>query len=352
MGKHILFMIHGIGIHEPTWAEEPDGPAKTLQQLSKEYAFFKKKELSSLVMPISVHYDEIFQGQIKEWQQDAGRVSQIDPTGTLAHSLTWLSSASEQNFWWSHVADLAMYMLSPLYRNRVRIRVISQIADVIEQTMDNDGSATCSVLAHSMGTAVAHDSLHLLGTVRWGGHENVLNPRHWRFNHLFMVANTSRLLQTVDEGMKKAYDSIVRPGPIEDPSSYCATYWNFRHEADPVPYPRMFEPVGWKNYNSVVVRHYREVNIHNLSHYLLNPRVHIPILRKLCGPRAVTNNEEITAVNSDKYPQFGGQLEFINKAKDLAARLKSIQASLGDDPAATDYLKALLKMYALWEAYT
>ena len=344
-------MIHGIGIHEPTWAEEPDGPAKTLQQLSKEYAFFKKKELSSLVMPISVHYDEIFQGQIKEWQQDAGRVSQIDPTGTLAHSLTWLSSASEQNFWWSHVADLAMYMLSPLYRNRVRIRVISQIADVIEQTMDNDGSATCSVLAHSMGTAVAHDSLHLLGTVRWGGHENVLNPRHWRFNHLFMVANTSRLLQTVDEGMKKAYDSIVRPGPGEDPASYCLSYVNFRHEADPVPYPRMFEPTGWNDYTPIIVRHYREANIHNLSHYLLNPRVHIPILKTLAGPWAVTSEEEKKVTDPENFPQFGGKLEFINTARDLAKDLKGIQTTLGKNPTPKVYLKALIKMYSLWEAY-
>ena len=352
MGKHILFMIHGIGIHEPTWGEEPDGPAKTLQDISRQYAFFSKKDLSSLVLPVSVHYDELFQEQIHEWQHDAAGVSKLDPTGTLAQSLAWLSSASEKDFWWSHIADLAMYRLSALYRNRVRIHVISQIADIIERTIETDGSATCSVLAHSMGTAVAHDSIHLLGTVRWGNHENALHPRHWRFNHLFMVANTSRLLQTDDRDMKKAYDSIVRPGPIEDASSYCATYWNFRHEADPVPFPRMFEPVGWKNYTSVIIRHYREANIHNLSHYLSNPRVHIPILRKLCGPRAVTGDEEIAAVDTDAYPQFGGQLEFINKAKDLAVRLKGIQMALGEDPSAADYLQRLLQMYALWEAYT
>lgn len=72
-----------------------------------------------------------------------------------------------------------------------------------------------------------------------------------------MVANTSRLLQTEDQEMKKAYESTVRPGPVEDPHSYCATYWNFRHEADPVPFPGMFEPEGWKNYTSIVVCHYR-----------------------------------------------------------------------------------------------
>jgi hypothetical protein len=347
MPKHLLFLIHGIGVHETDWAEEVDGPVKTLQKISRQYPYFQSKPLEEKVEFVPIHYDEIFQEIASQCQQDAAQIEELDPTGTFKQSLSWMASAGEKekNFLWSHVADLAMYRFCPLYRQRVRSHVIAEIAGRIEQALETDGSATCSVLAHSMGTAVAHDSLHLLGTVRWGGKTNALNPSHWRFNHLFMVANTSRFLQNEDREMKKAYESIVRPGPVEDPASYCATYWNFRHEADPVPFPRMFDPFGWKNYTSVAIRHYYEPNVHNLSHYLLHPRVHIPILRKLTTPKAVTPEEEIAAVNPDRFPQFGGEFAFIQKAKKMAAKLEEIKSALGDDPAPSAWIRSLIEFY-------
>lgn len=351
MRKHILFLIHGIGIHETTWAEEPDGPIETLKRASRQYSYFKNKELEDKVEFAPIHYDEVFLEIVSQWQSDATKIDQWDTSGVLKGSLTWLEAAGEKekNFWWSHVADVAMYRFFPLYRQRVRIHVIDQLAKKIEQAMDSEGEATCSVLAHSMGTAVAHDCLHLLGTIRWGNQANPLNPAHWRFNHLFMVANTSRLLQTEDHEMKKAYESIVRPGPVEEPDSYCATYWNFRHEADPVPFPRMFEPVGWRNYTSIVVRHYREASIHNLSYYLQNPRIHIPVLIKVVSPKAVLPEEEVEAVNPDRFPQFGGDLAFIQKAKDMAAKLEAVKNSMGDDPGPYEWLRGLVKFYELMD---
>lgn len=352
MPKHLLFLIHGIGVHETDWAEAVDGPVKTLQKVSRQYPYFQSKPLEERVEFAPIHYDQIFQEIASRCQQEVAQIDQLDPTGTFSRSLSWMASAGEKekNFLWSHVADLAMYRFCPLYRQRVRSHVIAEIAGRIEQAFEADGSATASVLAHSMGTAVAHDSLHLLGTVRWGERANPLNPAHWRFNHLFMVANTSRLLQTEDREMKKVYESIVRPGPVEDPDSYCATYWNFRHEADPVPFPRMFDPAGWKNYTSIPVRHYYEPNVHNLSHYLLNPRVHIPILRRLTSPKGVTPEEEIAAINPDRFPQFGGELAFIQKAKRMAVELEELKTSLGDDPEPSTWIRTLVRFYQAMEA--
>ncbi len=352
MPKQLLFLIHGIGVHETDWAEEVDGPVKTLRQVSRQYPYFQSKPLEARVEFVPIHYDEIFQEIASKCQQDTAQIQQLDPTGTLTGALSWMASAGEKenNFFWSHVADIAMYRFCPVYRERVRSHVIAQIAKRIEAAFDADGSAACSVLAHSMGTAVAHDSLHLLGTVRWGDKTNALNPSHWRFNHIFMVANTSRFLQTEDREMKKVYESIVRPGPVEDPGSYCATYWNMRHEADPVPFPRMFDPVGWKNYSAVPIRHYYDPNVHSLSHYLLNPRVHIPILRKLTTPKSVTPEEEIAAINPDRFPQFGGKFTVIQKAKELAVRLEALKTALGDDPSPAHWIKSLVQFYGAMDA--
>lgn len=347
MAKHILFLIHGIGVHGTEWGEELAGPIDTLKRLSAQYAFFGRHALEDRVEFVPLAYDHIFNEIIAQWRGDANAVMQFDPTGVLRDSLDWLGTAGtkEQDFWWSHIADLAMYRFFPVYRQRVRSFVIARMAERIERAKAEDGEATCSVLGHSMGTAVAHDCLHLLGTERWGERANPLNPAHWRFNHVFMVANTSRLLQSDI----KAYESIVRPGALEDPGSYCATYWNFRHEADVVPFPRMFEPVGWKNYASMLVRHFRGANVHDLSHYLLNPRVHIPILRKLISPRAVTPEEEVSAVDSARFPQFGGNLAFVEKARQLAARLEALKAGLGDDPQPKAWLASLVAYFKLMD---
>lgn len=352
MPKHLLFLIHGIGVHETDWAESVDGPVDTLKKVSARYAYFQSKPIEEKVEFVPIHYDEIFQESASRFQRDAGEIDAFDPTGGLKQGLSWMASAGEKekNFLWSHVADIGMYRFIPVYRQRVRSHVIAALAARIEKAYESDGSATCSVLAHSMGTAVVHDSLHLLGTVRWGNRASPFHPAHWRFNHLFMVANTSRLLQTDDREMKRAYESIVRPGPIEDPGSYLATYWNVRHEADPVPFPRMFEPVGWQNYTPLLIRHYYDKNIHGLSHYLLHPRVHIPILRKLVQPKAVTPDEEIAAVDPNRFPQFGGGLAFIQKAKEMAVRLEEIKNSLGDDPEPSNWLRSLVQFYNVMDA--
>lgn len=351
MGKHILFFIHGIGIHESDWGEELAGPIETLKKVSGQYGYFQQggQDRFANVQCVSVHYDEIFRETITKWQSDASAITAFDTSGIFKDGLGWLATASDKEFWWSHLADLAMYRCFPLYRQAVRASVIKQFADAIEGAYKNDESAYCSVVAHSMGTAVAHDCLHLLGTTHWaeGPYANVLGPSHWRFQNIFMVANTSRLLQTRDAEMKPAYESIVKPGPLEDRNSYCFAYWNFRHEADPVPFPRRFEPIGWTNYQNEVLRHYYEYNIHNLSHYLLHPRVHIPILNRVVAHQAVSDQEKIKSV--DAFPQFGGDLAFIQKTKDMAVQLNALNGEMTDDLSPIEWINKLLKFRQIME---
>src|SRR5437899_3139190 len=170
MAKHVVFLIHGIGVHGANWAEELGGPIDTLKQMSAKYAYFRNKPLDAKVEFVSIQYDDIFQRATTRWQNDANFLQQNDPSHIGGELTGWLTNAgaTEKNFWWSNVCDLVLYRLSPIYRQDVRSTVIDAIARVIEARMNADGSATCSVLAHSMGTAVAHDCLHLLGTVRWG----------------------------------------------------------------------------------------------------------------------------------------------------------------------------------------
>jgi hypothetical protein len=346
MGKHILFVIHGIGVHGDDWAEAADGPVTTLKKIVADqgYEHFKTRKIEDRVDLHPITYDAVFQKVVKDWKDKIQGLPASDPPEIKERLLSWFgqADAEERNFWWTHVADLVLYRFFGFCRNEVRTHVLDRMAEPLEAAA-KEGPPACSVLAHSMGTAVAHDCLHLLGTVRWGKRANPLSPRHWRFENVFMVANVSRLLQTSDAEMKPAYLSIVRPGPVEDPESYCGRYFNFRHEADPIPYPRMFDPAGWKGYQGVVVDHYRDYDVHGFSHHLISPRVHVPILRLTVHRRAVTEEEEIRAVNPDNFPRFGGKLQQGAAVEEFVSDLAKLRAGLGDDPDFAAWIEAIME---------
>ena len=106
-----------------------------------------------------------------------------------------------------------------------------------------------------------------------------------------MVANVSRVLQL--PGLK-VFASKVKPGSaLLD--RVCETYLNVRHQFDPFVFPQAFKPdPEWPDpvtHNSdqyqhirpshLVLKNYKDV--HDLDHYLRNPRVHVPIFRGLFG---------------------------------------------------------------------
>lgn len=287
MGKHVLFLIHGMGSFESDWAEKPDGPVATLKRVAKKYDYYKQKSIDDVIRFAPITYDKIFCEAVAKWEADStAGLEHWDSESERKAVLKWLDDAGNPGtFWWTHAADVVMYRLSGFYRRRVLTHVVREMARVLQDEWSSEDRALCSVLAHSLGTAVAHDSMHLLGTVRWGG-THALRPENWHFNTVFMVSNTSHLLEHNDTGTCPAYESIVRPG------SYCARYWNFRHKYDAVALARQFEgPDDWDEYYDVEVDHFRGINIHGISHYLEHPAVHIPILR-IVNPGAVSAVEE------------------------------------------------------------
>lgn len=348
MSKHVLFLVHGMGVHEENiWANEV---IEKFKILSKEYAYFRKNKLEDVVKFVPITYDNVISEVLTKWQEDSHRIRDFAKENGLDDKdlLSWLQKAgdTERNFLWSSVADVIIYRFFRVYRKRIRIDVIEELSDEINRQFDEFDEARCSVLAHSLGTVVTHDCLHQLGVVKWGGVTNVFGPTHWRFKSIFMIANTSRLLQTEH----KAYHSIVRPGPNSDSNSYCFRYLNFRHELDPVPYPWMFDPIGWgKFYKSIIVQHYRDFGIHGLEHYLDNPRVHIPILRAITYGGAITKPEADEAV--DNYKQFGGQFEAIQKMQDFLNELEILKNELGQEPTHVNLIKDLVKFYQLIKKY-
>lgn len=292
---HVLFLVHGMGRQQNNWA---DPVIQSLRDLSGQYAHFETNTIDEAVQFVPLRYDHIFDDLLGRWQGDFEGVMNSEalpgiPKGRLSGLMSSMNS-DERHFFWSHIADVLIYRFFPLVRDRVRIEMIREIAKNVTLYRNRHGSNTkFSFVAHSLGTAVLHDSLHKLGTTEWHDEiANVMGPPHTRFQALFMLANTSRILQSdIDP-----YQSVVCPagskGDVQ--VEYLDQYRNVLHPYDPITLIRRLTPGSWgSNFMQIELRHVRHPNVHDFLHYLDHPGVHIPLFRILCGFKSVLPAEEI-----------------------------------------------------------
>ena len=335
---HLLFVMHGMGRHVPNWS---DDTITLLQALPGKYGyawFTDNGAVTNHVTVVPVNYDGVFDGYLQKWGSSTEELRTkaaefgVDISGVLG----WLESAdeTEKNFFWTHVVDVILYRFFSIVTADVRLRVRRQIVAALEKEGEGGQIIRASVLAHSLGTSVSHDSLALLGSqpvdTDDGPNEAWMAGNH-HFANIFMCANVGRVLET----QPKVYHSVVRP-PGVGVSSYVDAYYNFRHRFDPFAMVRPFAPVGWDPSRFIAVENCEKVlqfNVHGLDHYLDDPRVHVPILRALAGDWCITAAQEHAAIAAydakEEPPCIGELLAFKAKAQKIIAL-----AQTGADPIA------------------
>lgn len=345
----LLLLVHGMGRHKPTWA---DDTTKQLVGFSTTYQyrwFEQNGTLDQHVSIVPVTYDAVFAKYMKKWGKTSEdlRTKAAEFGVSIPNVLGWLERADEEenNFFWSHVVDVVLYRFFSIVTAEVRLRVREAIAVELQKAKDDGGIDEASVLAHSLGTAVTHDSLALLGShpipTRDGPNEAFMAGNH-KFANVFMCANVSRVLETDP----KVYRSVVHPTTGGEGPAYVEAYYNFRHFVDPFTVVKEFAPVGWGDgyHGGDECKRFLAFNIHGLDEYLADPRVHVPILRRLVGPWAVSEQEERDAkVAYDGLPELPC-VEVVRRFRQDADRVIAL-ARVGADPetlviAGTQFLAA------------
>ncbi|HEU4628722.1 MAG TPA: hypothetical protein VFS08_03225 [Gemmatimonadaceae bacterium] len=334
----ILFVVHGMGRHPVDWAGQA---VARLAGAAEAYGYSWLTEHGGLdrhVAVVPVRYDDIFDRYLGQWGSSAEALgARARELGVdLAGILGWLERAdeTERNVFWTHLVDVVLYRFFSIVTAEVRLRVREAIATTLEAAGRDGQLIGASVLAHSLGTAVAHDALALLGgqpIPTPHGPSEAWMAGSFTFANLFMCANVSRVLETEP----KVYRSVVHPPTAGPGPSYVDAYYDFRHRFDPFPVVRPFAPVGW-GARYVRVESGEQVldfNVHTLEHYLEDPRVHVPILRALVGRWAVTDAEwEAARRTYDAKPQPPCARELLS-FKATAARIIAL-AGTGADPTA------------------
>lgn len=264
MAKHLIFLVHGMGRygHVDGGKFKPDTAgwfASARAALKDNYDTFIKGGMG-LGVPFEdrfevadVVYDDVFEKIRTAWskQAEGWKLLGLD-TGFIGKIQSVLQQKDEDNFLWTHVADVAFYAL-PLTRDAVKMHVVSQMLDKLAKVIGDGPFDSWSVVAHSLGTAVVHDSLLILQHRAQKQFGDWLPPRS-----LCMIANVARALTNNDT---TCYDEVIAPTGPGHPDYYL----NANHELDPFTRIDPFRPTsgGWVAPGS----RYRDVS--GLSDFLL-----------------------------------------------------------------------------------
>lgn len=289
MGKHILFLIHGMGKFEQGW-EKP-----VIKKLKTSYKALglesRKGPLESLTDFVPIKFDTVFEDLRNQWRQaNKTLTAQLALVPGLGDSLIgkigeFTNFGTDDTFINTHLLDVIMYRFLP---DTVAPDVEHQVMKQITEKIQADGGRPWSVMAHSLGTSVATNSLYRLFTTGSTVNGDVVPPLMAETHaprSLMMLANVSRVLERRDG----VYEGPVRPGGANGNKTLCREYISVKNIFDPFLMPVPFEqgqggkdwvwkgPAGRKtDYHPLLVKHVKQLNVHAWDHYLDNPAVQIP----------------------------------------------------------------------------
>ena len=352
MPRSVVFFVHGMGRHNAGWVSDRDGPAAVLAAAAAHYpGFDDAAALAGAVECVEIRYDDIFDGIMSQWARLADDLAGALPEATpdaLARVADWLAGADDPDNWFaSHALDVLLYHQFALVRRLVQLKVASLMMKTVAAREAAGASDTTYVLvAHSLGTAVAHDAVQRMSTTDWLRKCDVLlpaldqrtvgaaagpadiqaaidrygrnpfGPGAFKFEAIFQIANTSRLLARTAGG--NPYRSAVRPmfsggGPL---TNACRRFVNIDHYLDPVGKVRRFRAEeAWPRAARMGtardlfdVRHVHDINVHALEHYLVHPAVHAEILFAAARTRFTSDDYAAAlrrVVPGGDFPQWG-----------------------------------------------
>jgi hypothetical protein len=284
---NLLILAHGMGENKPGWSA--DILAK-LDAVAKQYPAFQGENaeaFSKRVTPLEILYDDILSSYVDQWNNSSTELAKWakDNGRDLRKLANWLSKplpSDATGFFWTTVIDPLLYRGFRLVRDDVRAAVCDQLATGITAALAN-GASNVTVLAHSLGTAVLHDSLDMIARGYKGN--TVLSAGKWQVNNIFMLADVCLLARKLVADIDY-FNSFVRPQTAGSAdATYCQFFVNVWHRFDPFVILAAFRPGTWGDGYIEIgpLEHFKNANVHGYMHYLDHPLVHVPLINAALG---------------------------------------------------------------------
>ena len=288
----VVILVHGMGKHLPD--EITKDFVVSINSNLNQISGHEDDNISDLVKIVEINYDAFFDKvrlkmaeKAKPVAERLDAISQITGVSSWGAGLIQKLTSFESNFnddklFYTHWLDVIFY--TTLLGAKVRVDVAKKIAETIR---DHAPENKIHIVAHSLGTAVVHDTLSQLFRGDFIANDDIpdLDLVTHRLKSVWMVANVSRLVNDFTD-ISNPYNSTVRPS-IEG----CMDYFrNVRHELDPFTRISQFDPKNDNNwvprdfydsgYKNIETSALTKMNPHDFSEYIRNPKVSLPLLRQ------------------------------------------------------------------------
>jgi pimeloyl-ACP methyl ester carboxylesterase len=187
---------------------------------------------------------------------------------------------------YTHWLDVPLYGLTH-YGEPIRI----DLADKINQLFHDNHGRDIHLISHSLGTAVAHDTLAKLYRQDADILDQVpdFKPGEFKFKTLWTFANVSRLVYLLNDIADPNHSSVTSGA-----NGCTDRFYNIRHQFDPFTWFRAFKrsmSAAVHLENHVI----HELNTHDFTRYLADPLVARYLLAEL------DDEFPVIAPDSDRY---------------------------------------------------
>lgn len=322
MGKHILFLVHGMGSYgkyeNGKWVQDTEGWFKEAEKTVRDVYDIVAKNAPDLSFESfekgfaieRVEYDSFLEGYRHDWEYQAKTWDAFGFDGGIAGALTeFFQGNNDKAFLWTHVADVLLYM-SHLMSDAIHAHVSAQVIAGLRKHHQGLDLGAWSIVAHSLGTAVSSNSLRLI--MQAIAQDPDLREAALPPTVLCMAANVTRALSSPAD----AYSDILKPTDGFGVTNYLSC----SHTLDPFCRIRPFSPSdpSWVNAPGYVALNdlsgyylanefidwiqgwddfdkFAAVVPHGFSHYMRQPRVAAQLWPRLQG-REPSNFPQLESV--------------------------------------------------------
>ena len=354
MAKQVIILVHGMGNHSAPKLQSNERGSfgkeciDSLNNAMQMYPSLQSEKIEDHVNFVEIFYNDKFDIARQQMADNGQKFSDFLATagastalanipGIVKSIVDFESSLGSDKFIYTHWMDVLLYKL--FFGEYVRLHVAEKLGDVVSK----NSTRNIHVLAHSLGTAVIHDTLAKVYRGDYVDNDEIvdLSPTTHKLASLWQVANVSRLANSVLK-IADPYKSIVRPGA----EGAVLTMMNIHHKLDPFTliksYARKNDGKWIKKsvYNSayldIQTSSVTDLNTHSITQYLHDPAVHLYLFRRL-GIQMPKKSERDAAF--DAYDN-----SVINQAKEkLEARLQNL--TRGNAATFKDYFEAARMLY-------
>lgn len=336
MPSKALLLVHGMGNHTAPTADARGSFGRqvidTCNLALKRYPKHQGKGIEDYVDIVEFNYNKWFdevRARMKEKADSvhkrlsgiAGHYNVTFPIDLVGELASLESKFGNNTFFYTHWLDVIFY--STILGAKVRVDAGREVARLVAKY----GAGNVHVMAHSLGSAVMHDTLSLLYRPETDLEDEIpdLSITNHKLASVWMVANVSRLLNAATK-LSDPLRSVVKPG-----DDGCAIVFNsVRHELDPFTWVSRFSPKNngkWVSeyaydayYLDIVNSLVTNGDTHDITQYLEDPNVSEALFSQIFKLKASNTDLEKAREQYRKKSIQGAYALLETEFKDLKIR--------------------------------